>query len=203
MSEPIFAHVIRQYDDATSLALLAGGRFIRKLPDDRSLGYLHKLFPAVVDHQLREIEGAFERRIGAAYREFLLWSDGACFFDNSIYLYGFAENQTRSLEAVNQTAISIRQENRLFSVSHPDCWAAGWMKIGSVVGWSSKLDLLLHEDGACAIMGPTGSYVAASFNDALGLVLDRIGACFSGDGLIDRDYVSLEASLASLVRANH
>ncbi|SEI80064.1 hypothetical protein SAMN05518849_101961 [Sphingobium sp. AP50] len=200
MNEPTFAHRLLQYDDATSLALTNGARFIRKLPDDRSLGYLHKLFPAVTDRQLDELEEALVRPIPVAYRAFLLWSDGACFFDNSIYLYGFAENQARSLEPVDQTAISIRQENQLFSVAESERWSAGWMKVGNTVAWSSKVDLLLHEDGACAIIGVTGSHVAGSFDEAIHLLLDRIGPCFSGDGLIDRDYANLEAGLASLVR---
>jgi hypothetical protein len=200
MNEPTFGHRLLQYDDATSLALPTGARFIRKLPDDRSLGYLHRLFPAVTDRQLDELEETLARPLPAAYRGFLRWSDGACFFDNSIYLYGFAENQARSLEPVDQTAISIRQENQLFSAAESERWLAGWMKVGSAVAWSSKVDLLLRADGACAITGAAGFHVAGSFDETLCLLFDRIGPCFSGDGLIDRDYASLEASLASLVR---
>lgn len=203
MIEPDFAHLVLKYDDTTSLTFPAGGRFIRKLPDDRSLGYLHKLFPPVNNFQLEELEAALGRQLPKAYQEFLLWSDGACFFDNSIYLFGFSENLSRSLEPEHQSAISIRMENRLFSATDSDYWAEGWTKIGSVVGGKSNFDLLLHGDGSCAISDGASSYIAESFDDCLNLILGRVEIFFSRDGLINRDYVGLEASLASLVHAKN
>ena len=200
MQQPAFASSLFDCDDATSLRLATGARFIRKLPDDRSLGYLHKLFSPITSVDQEKLQSTLGRRLPAQYQEFLQWANGASLFDNGIYLLGFSENLSRSTEIGDQAAISITWENEVFSATKPERWEGGWTKVGSAVGWDSTFDLQLHQDGSCAFVGAHGAHVSPSFDECLGRLISRVGTCFSCDGVIDKSYAEVESALASLIQ---
>ncbi|MCJ8159898.1 SMI1/KNR4 family protein [Sphingomonas sp. LaA6.9] len=150
--------------------------------------------------QHEQLQATLGRRLPTEYQEFLLWANGGSLFDNQIYLYGFVETLTRSTKLEDQAAISITWQNELFSAMEPERWEKGWTRVGSAVGWESKFDLQLHQDGACAIVGTPGVHVASSFEECLCLLISRIGTCFSSDGVIDTSYAQVEAALESLIR---
>lgn len=200
MRQPAFASSLFDCDDATSLRLATGARFIRKLPDGRELGYLHKLYPPIGGTDLEALQVAFGGRLPADYRAFLSWANGASLFDNGIYLLGFVENVTRSTEMGDQAAVSIAWQNELFSATNPERWEGGWTRVGSAVGWDSRYDLQIHRDGACAFVGPRGAHVAPSFDACLARLIGRVGTCYSCDGVIDPSYGEVEAALASLIQ---
>ncbi|MEG3123916.1 SMI1/KNR4 family protein [Sphingomonas sp. GB1N7] len=200
MQQPAFAKSLFRCDDATSLKIDGGNRFIRKLPDDRPLGYLHKFHAPLDNSGLGRVREGFGRPLPMQFEDFLQWSNGASLFDNQIYIFGFVEDFSRSLEPEKQQPISIIDKNRIFSSLHSDCWRDGWMLIGSAVGWSSNYDLELHEDGACALVLENSVRVVASFEQCITLIIDRISGCFSCDGILDGSYTEVEAALASLLR---
>lgn len=200
MQTPPFAKTLFKCDDPTSLKLENGNRFIRKLPDDRSLGYLHKLFTPLDDAGLESLHQALEQPLPADFTSFLQWSNGACLFDNKIYLFGLIGSLSRDLSPEKQQPISIDDNNRIFAATNGARWAEGWRVIGSVVGWSSSYAIELHRDGRCAITSEQIARSMPSFTQCLSTVIDRVDACFSCDGIIDRSHAELESALAILVR---
>jgi hypothetical protein len=148
-----------------------------------------------------KLQSALGRRLPDAYRSFLLWANGGSLFDHAIYLYGYGESLTRSLDLRDAAAISIGWKNELFSLAEPERWENGWTRIGAAVGWDSTYHVELHEDGSCAIAGPAGVHVIRCFDDCLQLLISRVGSCFSCDGVIDKSYAGVEAALASLTRS--
>ena len=197
---PEFASALFDCDDSTSLRLSTGARFVRKLPDDRSLGYLHKLHAPITARNLETLQSVLGQRLPAQYRDFLSWANGGTLFDNTIYLHGFVETFTRSIEPERQDPICILSENRALSDSASFRREEGWIRIGSAVGWDSKFALQLHVDGRCAIAGAAGVHVAGTFDACLNLLIGRVGGCFSCDGIIDETCAEVEAALSSLVR---
>ena len=195
-----FASSLFECDDSTSLRPSTGHCFIRKLPDDRSLGYLHKLHPPITAENLEKLQSALGARLPAEYLDFLSWSNGGSMFDNAIHLYGYVETFTRSIEPERQNPICIISENRGLSDAAGFTREEGWTRIGSAVGWDSKFHLQLHVDGACAITGAPGVHVASSFGACMSVLISRIGACFSCDGINDKSYAEIEAALGSLIR---
>ena len=121
----------------TSLSLAGGNRFIRKLPDKRALGYLHKLHTPLSEEGLRKLSKVYDHRLPSEYENFLRWSNGASLFDNNVYLYGLVDTLDRSLSPDAQQPISIEMANVGFRADNQDRWSVGWMTIGSIVGQDS------------------------------------------------------------------
>lgn len=196
MPQPGFTTRLFDCDDSSSLTLQTGSRFVRKLPDERSLGYLHKFYAPLPDAAC----AALLRRLPAAYADFLEWANGAALFDNCIALFGYVETITRDTAPEAATAISISIENEVFAPTEPCRWNEGWTKVGSLVGWDSTYPLLLHGDGRCAMVSEEMAYTASSLNACLETIISRVAPCFSCEGIIDGSYAELEAALASLVQ---
>ena len=135
--------------------------------------------------------------------DFLDWSDGATLFDATVAIYGFVEYPSRSLDLQDQTALSLSFENEIFAAVSPERWGAVWMRIGSLVGWSTRLVLEAHESGQCAISCENGpSKEHRDFLQMLETVVGRVGSCFTCSGVIDVSYRELEAALVSLIQVN-
>lgn len=196
MPQPGFTARLLDCDDGSSLRFQTGNRFIRKLPDQRSLGYLHKFYAPLADAARADLL----RRLSSAYLDFLKWANGAALFDNCIALFGHVEPITRDSAPEAVTAISISRENEIFALVEPRRWDEGWTKIGSLVGWDSRYTLQLNGDGRCAIVSEEAAYTASSLDECLETIIARVAPCFTCDGIIDGSYVELEAALASLVR---
>jgi hypothetical protein len=201
MVQPRFADALFRCDDSSSLRLPTGAQFIRKLPDDRPLGYLHKLYAPITSDGVGKLQSGFGRNLPKQYATFLAWANGAALFDNSVALFGDVENVTRSVEPAEVTAISIQWENELYSVTESERWQQGWIKIGGIVGWDSRYSLELHESGPCAVRGGAGEHCDRSFEECMARVIARLDPCFTCDGLVDETCAELEGALASLVRA--
>jgi hypothetical protein len=202
VQEPSFARSLFECDDASSLNLAGGNRLIRKLPDDRSASYLHRLYAPLDDADLARMGDAMGRRLPEAFMSFLRWSNGASLFDNQLYVFGSVERLSRDGDPKKQQPISIEDNNRIFSATNGDRWHDGWTRIGSVVGWDSRYGIELHDDGTCAVVSEAGLLSAPSFGHCMTAIIERIGPCFSCDGIIDDSYAEIEAALSSLVR-NH
>ena len=197
-----FVRSVFNCDDASSLKLANGNRFRRKLPDDRSLGYLHKLY-APLDHaRLERMSDAIGRQLPEEFQSFLQWSNGASLFDSHIHVFGSVERLARSIDPESQQPISIEDSNRVFSVANIDRWNEGWTKIGSVVGWESSYGIELHRDGSCTVRSEVGDLTAPSLSQCLATIIDRISPCFSCDGIIDRSYAEIETAFSSLIRGH-
>ena len=196
MTRPDFATSLFDCDDGSSLTTSNGSRFIRKLPDERSLGYLHKFYAP-----LRDPPGvALLQRLAPAYLDFLRWANGAALFDNCIALFGYLETITRQTAPEAATAISMNSENEIFAALEPQRWEGGWTKIGSLVGWDSTYTLQLHREGQCAVVGEQLSYTASTFDECIQAVITRVSPCFTCEGITDTSYAELEGALASLFR---
>ena len=128
-------------DDDSSQKLASGSRFIRHLPDQGSLAFLHRLYAPAADETRHRIGIALGRSPPTQVADFLAWSNGARLFDCALAIYGYSENLFRSLDLQDETAISLLWENKTFTAMAPRRWEAGWMRIGSVVGWSTRLAL--------------------------------------------------------------
>jgi hypothetical protein len=197
MPEPSFAQSLLACNDATSLALAGGNRFIRKLPDKRALGYLHKLHTPLSAEQLRKLSEVVDHRLSSEFEDFLRWSNGASLFDNNVYLCGHVDRVDRSLSLDAQQPISIEMENLGFRAENQDRWNFGWMKIGSIVGQDSNISIELNADGTCALRAGDRTFSANSFDRCVSAIIDRIGTCFTCDGILDREHVELDAAVAS------
>ena len=199
---PPFACALMRCDDSTSVTLPNGSRFIRKLPDERPLGYLHKLFAPLSPAGLMSLSTMLGRRLPAQFEAFLGWSNGATLFDNSFCIFGFQEGLavSRSIELEAQTAINIAWENEIYACVHPQQWNEGWIRIGSVTGWDSTFHIDGHESGECAISGEAGGRrTFPTFNSCIERIVMRLSPCFSCDGLVDPRSAEREAALRSLV----
>jgi hypothetical protein len=195
MRQPSFASSLFGCDDASSLTTLSGNRFIRKLPDDRALSYLHKLYAPLDTIKLDRLRSALASKLPADFEAFLLWSNGASLFDNQLYLFGLVEDFSRDIAPERQQPLSIIDKNS-------GSGREGWTRIGSVVGWSIRYDIEVHETGACALTTEEGEYAAQTFEQCVGRIIDRLGSCFSCDGVNDRTYAEVEVAVASLVLPN-
>ncbi|MEO7690063.1 MAG: SMI1/KNR4 family protein [Sphingomonas sp.] len=202
MDEPLFASSLFRCDDASSLNLTSGNRLIRKLPDDRSLGYLHKLYAPLDDTVLERMSDAIGRRLPEEFQSFLKWSNGASLFDNQLYIFGSVARLSRNVDPEKSQPISIEDTNRAFSMTQSGRWHEGWTHIGSVVGWDSRYGIELHDDGTCAVVSEAGALSVPSFGQCITAIIDRINPCFSCDGIIDGSYAEIEMALSSLIR-NH
>jgi hypothetical protein len=187
-------------DDASSVKLPSGNRFIRKLPDDRALAYLHKLFAPLDDAELQRMSEALGRQLPGEFQSFLRWSNGAALFDNAVYIFGSVERLSRNVDPDKQQPVAIDDRNRVFSVTKRDRWHQGWTEIGSVVGWDSSYGIELRADGTCALTSEAGALIAPSFGQCMTTIIDRIGPCFSCNGIVDSSYAEIEAALFSLIR---
>jgi hypothetical protein len=147
-----------------------------------------------------ELETATGRAFPHHWRDFLRWSNGASLFDNRVYLFGRVAGVSRSIDPDQQQPISLVSTNDVLKAMHQRRWADGWMLIGSVTGWDANYDIALHIDGSCALTSEQGHFAAETFDGCLSTIIDRIGVCFSCDGIIDESYAELEAALISLVR---
>jgi hypothetical protein len=201
MQEPSFAESLLECDDPSSLKSTAGNRFIRKLPDNRSLGYLHKLYTPLDCAGCQQLRDALGRDLSPEFESFLRWSNGANLFDDQIYLFGLVGTFSRDTALENQQPISIVDRNSIHSAVTSARWHDGWIQIGSVVGWSSTYGIELHKGGACALTSEDGVYATPSFERCVTVIIDRISACFSCDGVIDSSYAEIEAALRSLFRS--
>jgi hypothetical protein len=197
MYQPAFVQALIGYDDNTSVVLSTGARFIRKLPDGRPLGYLHKLFAPLLAPDLGELYVTLGRDLPSEFEAFLSWANGATLFDNLLFLYGAGGNFSRERELEDQSALSIIEANEFLD---QDRWEAGWTRVGSVVGWNSKYLIELHREGECTVLGEGGGLKSyPSFNTCLQQIVTRLSLCFSCDGPIDQSYSELEAALGSLI----
>ncbi|MFZ5704524.1 MAG: SMI1/KNR4 family protein [Pseudomonadota bacterium] len=196
MTQPDFLACLFDCDDGSSLTTSNGSRFIRKLPDERLLGYLHKFYAPFRG----ATEAALIQRLPPVYVDFLRWANGASLFDNCISLFGYVEQITRETAPDAVTAISLNNDNDLFALMEARRWEDGWTKIGSVVGWNSSYTLELHREGRCAVIGGETSYTAVTFDECIHAVITRVSPCFTCEGIIDSSYGELEAALASLFR---
>ena len=201
MHAPSFSGPLFRCDDDSTLLLRNGGRFIRKLPDDRSLGYLHKLYYPLDAAALERLRSELGDRLPDQHEAFLRWANGASLFDGCVSLFGLVEKFTRSVEPEAQNPICIASANRRFSRMVPERWEAGWTVIGTAVGWDTRYELQVHKSGSCALLGEELAYVASCFDECLETIVGRIDPCFSFDGLVDGDYAEIEAALGSLMRA--
>lgn len=201
MLEPSFAKSLFECDDASSLKLDGGNRFIRKLPDDRSLGYLHTLYSGVNDADLERMSASIGRELPEEFQSFLRWSNGATLFDSHVYVFGSVERLSRSVDPEKRQPISIESENRIFSATNSGRWHDGWTRVGAVVGWNTKFEIELNCDGTCAVWSNDGHFSARSFRQCLSTILDHILPCFSCDGITDKSYAEIEAALFNLTHA--
>lgn len=195
MKPPNFTTGLFDCDDGSSLRLPGGSRFVRKLPDNRSLGYLHRFYSPLS----AGTDATLIRRLPDEYISSLKWSNGAALYDDTVALYGYVESPTRSTEPETATAISISNENEVFSIVEPQRWDQGWTKIGGLVGWDSSYAIQLNSDGRCAIVTDKLALSALSFGECLAKVVKRLAPSFTCAGIADKSYVELEAALASLV----
>lgn len=133
-------------------------------------------------------------------------ANGAGLFEGIFYLYGCTGDQVERNPALEKrNAISLAFKNELFAATRPSLWAEGWLSIGSVVGWSSVLDLEMQRDGRCAISQTGGTKKRRetnSFFDMLDLIMVTLEGCFSCSGVIDPTYAQLETSLDSLLQSH-
>jgi hypothetical protein len=196
MKQPSFTTSLFDCDDSSSLTLRTGSRFVRKLPDEGSLGYLHKFYAPLPDGA----GAALLRRLPHDYMAFLEWANGAALFDNCIALFGYVETIARDTAPEGATAISLSNENEVFALVERQRWEQGWTKIGSLVGWDSTYTLQINGGGRCAVVAEEIACTTSSFNECLTTIVERVAPCFSCEGIIDGSYAELEAALASLVR---
>lgn len=193
---PRFADKLVECDDRSSITLANGGRFIRKLPDDRPLGYLHKFYAPLSDIALL---GSMVSRLPDSYIAFLQWANGASLFDNTLSLYGYVRNIARSSAPEFAAPISLNHGNEIFAAVKHQRWMRGWTEIGAVMGWSSVYKIELNSDGRCAVTSENEECSSASLEQCMRKVIDRLAACFDCRGLLDESGTELEAALSSLV----
>ncbi|MDY0960326.1 hypothetical protein SOM26_16665 [Sphingomonas sp. CFBP8993] len=126
-------------------------------------------------------------------------ANGATLYDKTIFLFGFAENITRSLDLEKQTAISIVWQNEVFASSYPKRWSDGWTHIGALTGYSTSLSLQAHLDGPCEVVWDNGLSVGfASFDSMLTTLVALVAPCFTCTGIRDQTYKELESTLDQL-----
>ena len=118
-------------------------------------------------------------------------------FDNNVLIFGLVTNLNRSLSPDAQQSISIETENVSFRVENRDRWSVGWMKIGAIIGENSNVSIELNADGVCTLRSGNRTFAIDSFQRCVGAIIDRIGTCFSCDGIVDQSYVELDAVVAS------
>jgi hypothetical protein len=117
-------------DDPSSPLLSNGDRFIRHLPDQGPLAFLHCLYAPAAPEVPRRVQTAMGRDVPNDVRDFLQRANGAAMFDKTIHIYGYVESLSRSTKLHNQTAISLLFENQTFARAAPNRWTAGWVKVG-------------------------------------------------------------------------
>ncbi len=198
MPEPSFAKSLFACDDATSLTLAGGNRFIRKLPDKRSLGYLHKLYTPLTDEGVRRLSDALGYCASAEFEDFLRWSNGASLFDNNIQIFGLVERLNRSLSPDDQQPISVETENLNFRVENDNRWSDGWLRIGSITGEYDNVSIEISADGACTLRSKSLECSFESFDRCMNAIVDRIGTCFTCNGIVDGSHGEFDSAVASL-----
>jgi len=200
MNTPKLLQTLERCEDDTSIVLPNGARFVRKLPGDAPLAFLHTLYPPLKNCDIAIQEAALGRRLPEDFASFLTFADGAALFAGVVSLSGFSENAGRSTRLEDQRAISILWENEMFAASSPGRWKSGWIRIGAVSGWDSQFSIELHVGGVCAILDDSGREASfVSFSACLDRIIDSVQPYFSCDGLIDQSYATLETSLGSLI----
>lgn len=190
-------------DDASSRTLPSGARFVRNLPDEGPLAYLHSVYPPLGTDALAHCEAALGRPLPNGLRYWLSKANGATLFDKTIYLFGFTERMHRSLSLEDQTAISLTSENEMFALCNRSLWDTGWIKVGSLSGWTTTLELQMHSTGRCALAGDAERRVEfVSFDEMMTVIVQRVSPCFSCVGVTDKSYVALEATLSRFFAAH-
>lgn len=205
MNFAAIADVLSSCDDPTSVRLSTGARFIRKLPVNASLAYLHKLYPALPPDRVPLLLREISVQDSGDFVAFLLGANGATLFGNTFHIFGFAdcEDVSRSLELEAQRAISIVWKNELHRDVEPQAWSEGWRVIGSMSGWSTQLQIWLHLDGRCMLRSADGAArVHETFGACMADVLPRFASRFGCSGPFDETYGELEAVVRGSVQRN-
>jgi hypothetical protein len=192
---------ILRCDDETSRSLGDGARFIRHLPSQGTLAFLHYL-PAPADEEVMlRIEAALGRVIPLEFRQFLKRSNGPDLFDKALSFNGAEERLSRSLRIEDQIAVSLLFQNKTFSVARRARWNDGWMRIGAVSGWSTQHELQANASGRFAIVSQEGKSIEFEcLGEMLGLLVGIISPLVpcSGLGLIESARGPLENALCAL-----
>jgi len=190
-------------DDSSSRLLPNGNRFVRHLPDQGPLAFLHCLYAPAKREVQRRVQTGMGRDMPEDVNEFLQHANGAAMFDKTIHIYGYVDTFSRSTRLRDQTAISLLFENQTFATAAPDRWRSGWVKVGAVMGWRTLISLETHVAGQCALVPQEGNAVEyESFGGMMRSMVERVAPCFTCSGATDHTYAELEAALASLIRAH-
>lgn len=195
--DEIMAIVLKR-DDGTSVTLENGARFIGKMKGKGDLAYFHKLPPPAGERVLETIETKLDQQIPKDYRNILKRTNGPRLFEGHLSLYGAEDRISRSLRLEDQVAISILFENELFAVMNDTRWETGWMKIGSVTGWSTQLGLIANVSGQAAIMNDENRLLEfSSLRDMLMYVVNLLSIHVPDNGLEEGQFEPLDAALNS------
>ena len=200
MSNVGFSQRLLACDDSTSVVLPSGARFIRKLPGEAALAYLHVLHAPLSKPDLAKLRARLGDRLPPDYEAFLLFANGADLFANTLFLYGYAEKVSRGLALEDQGPISLLFESETFAATAGERWDEEWARIGSMVGWDRRWYIEAHRSGRCALLDETGGMSHfSSFENLMERAVGRLESCFSCDGLIDDSCQELEAAISSLI----
>lgn len=187
-------------DDKSSRILASGARYVRNLDVEKPLAFLHCFFAPLTLPERERYEMALGCELPLEVTQFLERANGVKLFDKTINIFGYVERITRSLALEHQAPISLVSYNEEFAACYPDRWHNGWRQVGAVTGKSTRLLLQAHSTGKCAVVWEDQRSVEfASFHTMLAMLVDRIGTCFTCQGLRDPTYNELEATLEGLL----
>jgi hypothetical protein len=170
----------------TDHALLIG-----KLPGG-TLRYLHKLF-IPRSNVIIQVEDILGFPIPTSYAEFLLFSDGATLFDNTLFIYGTSEAETREISVQNMRPLGLREQNK-------ETRNSSWSEVGSLAGATKNYSIRLNRHGSISLVSPDGgSQNYSSFLTMLFVVIQIINNNCGPRGLIDDTAGALQSEIDSYI----
>lgn len=159
--------------------------------------YLHKLFmPSVgIDLKVEEILGF---PAPSSYTQFLLFSDGATLFDNTLFLYGTIGASTRDISIENIRPLGLIDQNQTYWSSGQD---RSTVEIGSIAAATKNYSIKLTKSGKISLTSPDGSgRYYSSFLPMLLTLVQIVNDHCGPNGLIDDSAKTLEFEIDSYIQ---
>jgi hypothetical protein len=162
----------KRLDDGTLL--------IGRAPHIAPLAWLHTVYPALTDSQIRKLEKRLDTQIPPSYKDFLLITNGLNVFNTVFCLYGLRKNYIRTVDNVWQPfdIITPNVEERIYDSKHTDFFIGGY-------NWDGSRLYIDGSDGSvhrCSSRSRRSLNKWNSFLEMLSSEVHRLATLFDLDG---------------------
>ncbi len=160
--------------------------------------YLHKLFSGATKSELEQINQALGFPSPKDYECFMLFSNGATLFDNTLFLFGTRPNWSRSLAVEDIAPLSLLENIGTFQRLHP---GSVWSPVGSISAARVSYSIQLRSDGNTRVASDTDdARTFPTFFAFLEVILSLFNTLADCGGLRDETGERLEKEVDALLR---